>query len=146
MANILLISINDINAEGLRTLSSRLKTNGHNCGILFLKRPSSVEIRPEEVLPEDWVGINESMKLFRYARGGGITLTEESVLIRLINEISPDLIGVSVTTPLKQRAAHITKLLRKEFELKRDGGAMTLTTEDVINCLKYLLKLHFCSN
>ncbi|UCC29909.1 MAG: DNA-directed RNA polymerase subunit beta [Phycisphaerales bacterium] len=31
--------------------------------------------------------------------------------------------------------------LNRKFEIDRDGGAMTLTTEDVVNCLKYLLKL-----
>jgi DNA-directed RNA polymerase subunit beta len=31
--------------------------------------------------------------------------------------------------------------LNRKFELDDDGGAMTLTVEDVIHCLKYLLKL-----
>jgi DNA-directed RNA polymerase subunit beta len=31
--------------------------------------------------------------------------------------------------------------LNRKFEIERDGGSATLTTEDVIHCLKYLLKL-----
>ncbi len=31
--------------------------------------------------------------------------------------------------------------LNRKFELADDGGSMTLTVEDIINCLKYLLKL-----
>ncbi len=31
--------------------------------------------------------------------------------------------------------------LNRKFEISRDGGSMTLTTEDMIHCLKYLLKL-----
>ncbi|MDO8632707.1 MAG: DNA-directed RNA polymerase subunit beta, partial [Phycisphaerales bacterium] len=31
--------------------------------------------------------------------------------------------------------------LNRKFELPDDGGSMTLTVEDIINCLKYLLKL-----
>ncbi len=31
--------------------------------------------------------------------------------------------------------------LNRKFEIAGDGGAMTLTTEDIVHCLKYLLKL-----
>ncbi len=31
--------------------------------------------------------------------------------------------------------------LNRKFEIVRDGGSMTLTTEDMLHCLKYLLKL-----
>ena len=31
--------------------------------------------------------------------------------------------------------------LNRKFEIARDGGSMTLTTEDMLHCLKYLLKL-----
>lgn len=87
MARILFVSINDINAEGVRSMSASLKQSGHQAYIIFLKRngfPYSGGEKyisaSKEVESSDWVGINEKGKQFRYSRGPEITAEEKKYL------------------------------------------------------------------
>ena len=89
MAKILLISIYDFNAEGLRSLSAVLKNNGHQSYIVFLKRYNT----GGHAAKGDWTGIDSRGKAFRYARGSEISTTEKEILLSLIRDIGPQLIG-----------------------------------------------------
>mgnify|MGYP001812802016 CR=1 FL=1 len=96
MAKILFISVYDINAEGIRMMSSLLKESGHQPFVVFLKRlKRGPVLNPEK----DWVGVAESGKPFRHAVGEEITRTEENILKRVIRNIGPDVVGFSVCTP-----------------------------------------------
>jgi len=42
----------------------------------------------------------------------------------------------------RYRLGHVGRFrLNRKFDISRDGGAMTLTVDDFVNCLRYLLKL-----
>jgi radical SAM superfamily enzyme YgiQ (UPF0313 family) len=142
MAKILFISINDVNSEGVRTLSAVLKQNGHQAYIIFVqksafpynksKKSASVS---REIENYDWVGIDEYGRRFRYSRGPDITPKEESLLLLLIKKINPDLIGFSVTTPLKNKYAYVTKLIKERLKKVTiwGGSHATIDPEDSLN-------------
>lgn len=129
MAKALFISLNDLNAEGIRTLSAKLSSEGHEPHIVFLKRPASVKMEPRRIEREDWIGVNERMETFRYARGPGVTEREKELLAGLISEIAPKFIGMSVTTPLKRRAAEITGFIKENFGAPVVWGGAGATME-----------------
>jgi len=120
MANLLFISINDINASGLRILSSCLKAKGHKVSIIFLKLPgypySRLITDNKRYLKEsrklksyDWVSLEKGFEYYRNIRGPGITSKERKILISQIEKIGPDIIGFSLTAPLIRRSAKIAK-------------------------------------
>lgn len=132
MAKILLISINDFNAEGLRSLSAMLKNNGHQSYIAFLKR-YDIGKNAEK---DDWTGIDKNGREFRYARGLEISNTEKAILLSLIRNIGPQLIGISVTTPLRKRAAEVSRLIKSSFKIPIVWGGPDPTIS-VEECLAY---------
>jgi anaerobic magnesium-protoporphyrin IX monomethyl ester cyclase len=112
MAKILFISVYDINAEGIRMMSSLLKESGHQPFVVFLKRlKKGPVLNPEK----DWVGVAESGKPFRHAVGEEITRTEENILKRVIRNIGPDVVGFSVCTPTAETVDRLTKVVRDCF-------------------------------
>ena len=123
MANFLFISINDINAHGIRMLSSYLKSERHKTAILFFKRPGfPYTFNLEKYLREakkvedyDWVGIHHDGTPFRYSRGPGITSNEKELLLSLIGKIKPDIIGFSVTAPLIKRMGQVSLFIKENF-------------------------------
>lgn len=138
MANVMLISVNDVNAEGIRSLSANLKRCGHKAHLLFLKRYDTGKehfaIR-KKIEKYDWVGINKKGKAFRYCRGPEVTDTEKKLLLSLIKEIKPDLIGFSVNTPLKKRITEISKLIKSVYNIPLvwGGAAPTIDAESCLN-------------
>ena len=133
MAKFLFISFNDINAHGIRMLSSSLKTTGHESSIIFLKRPGFPYTSHHEkyftealkVEAYDWVGIDQNLQNYRYSRGPAITQNEKELLVSLINQINPHIIGMSVTAPLMKRIAKVTTYI-KEFIVKGTKQAFAL--------------------
>jgi radical SAM superfamily enzyme YgiQ (UPF0313 family) len=138
MAKILFISVNDVNAEGIRSLSANLQKNNHITCIIFLKK---LALSSSKLEGYDWVGINVWGRKFRYARGSEITGKEKTILINLIKEIKPDLIGITVVTPLKKRIAEVTELIKQNFTVPViwGGPEPTINPED---CLKYCDIVH----
>jgi radical SAM superfamily enzyme YgiQ (UPF0313 family) len=112
MAKILFISVYDINAEGIRMMSSLLKESGHQPFVVFLKRlKKGPVLNPEK----DWVGMAENGKVFRHAVGEEITRTEENILKSVIRNIGPDVVGFSVCTPTAETVDRLTKVVRDCF-------------------------------
>lgn len=144
MANILFISVNDVNAHGIRMLSSCLKDKGHKTSILFLKRPGfPYFFEHEKYLREarkvkgyDWVGIDQDGKPFRYSRGPKITRIEKELLLSLIRKINPDIVGFSVTAPLTKRVAKISRFIKANFQIPIIWGGAGATT-DPEGCLDH---------
>ncbi len=132
MANILLISINDFNAEGLRILSAVLKNNQHQAHIGFIKS-YDIGKKAEEY---DWTGIDNTGREFRYARGSAISDTEKTILLSLIRDIGPGIIGISVTTPLRKTAAEVSMLIKGSFKTPVIWGGVDPTINPR-ECLSY---------
>jgi len=129
MAKIVFLSLFDVNAEGLRTLSSILKKHGHRPFIIFLKRYSRRKTFSGEPEDDDWVGIDIRGRPFLHARGHEISDKEKTICLQLIQQINPDLIGMSVTTPLRRISAELTQLLKKTLDTPVIWGGPAPTTE-----------------
>lgn len=129
MAKILFLSLYDVNAEGLRSLSSILNEQGHRCFIVFLKRYSRRKLVQGEPDEDDWTGIDMRGRPFAHARGKPISDQEENICLRLIQRIKPDLIGMSVTSPFIQTNARMTHLIKTKFGIPVIWGGPAPTTE-----------------
>lgn len=118
MANITFISVHDRNAYGLRLMSANLKKRGHECHIIFLKRYDSnptLKLDLEEG-EYPWMGINKRGRTYKYAANSRITPHELELLGDTVEKIKPDVIGLSVTTPLRTQASKVTEYLRERFD------------------------------
>lgn len=139
MAKITFISLNDVNADGLRYLSANLKQNGHQPYIIFLKRYNVCRenIKERKNIEEgDWVGIDESGKAFRYASGSEVTDAEKKLLFSLIGDIKPDLIGFSQTAPLKKKVIDTSRLIKSRYDIPIVWGGADPTV-NARECLDY---------
>lgn len=112
MATIVLISICDRNAHGLRMMSAGLRRNGHECHIVFLKRYGRSPFVEADADDYPWLGIDQSGREFRYAHGSPITTRELELLRGVLQRIRPGAIGLSVTTPLRKRNAQVTRFVK----------------------------------
>ena len=112
MARIVFISICDRNAHGLRMMSSSLQLHGHQCHIVFLKRYGRSPLAEAEPDDYPWIGFDAGGREFRYAHGSPITDRELGLLRGLLERIAPHAIGMSVTTPLRQRNARVTRFIK----------------------------------
>jgi radical SAM superfamily enzyme YgiQ (UPF0313 family) len=128
MAKILFLSFYDVNAEGLRTLSSILKEKGHRTFIVFLKRYSRRKTIRGEPDEDDWTGIDMRGRPFVFARGGTISDQEKSICLQLIKRIKPDVIGISVTSPFMRTSAELTHLIKSSFDIPVIWGGPAPTT------------------
>ena len=93
-------------------MSSSLRSAGHECHTVFLKRygrSSEVEAEPDDF---PWIGIDSRGREFRYAHGSPITDRELDLLHGLVERIGPDAIGMSVTTPLRKRNVRVTRFVK----------------------------------
>ncbi len=136
MAKILFVSLNDVNAEGIRVMSSVLQKQGHQSFIIFLKRYASVEIKARDIREDDWLGINHKGRYFRHARGPDITDREKELLLGIIKKIEPDLIGFTVNAPLGRRAAAVTQWIKNECRMPIIWGGAFPTIQPEF-CLEY---------
>lgn len=124
MAKVLLVSVNDVNAEGLRMLSAILRQNGHQPYIAFLQRngfPYSHSKKyveaGREVEEYDWTGIDVKGNPFRMSRGPDLTVQEQRLFLLLIDRINPDLIGFTVTQPFERSIGRLSRLIRDRFTI-----------------------------
>ncbi len=122
MTKILFISLNDLNATGVRMMSAALKQRGHESHIVFLQKngfPIQRNKRYAKVSKiiekDDWIGVDKYGKNFSYAKGPVLSDYEKKSLVALIEEINPDVIGISVTTPNAKKAKEVSSLLKKNY-------------------------------
>jgi radical SAM superfamily enzyme YgiQ (UPF0313 family) len=118
MANIVFISLYDESAYGIRLLSSCLKKAGHESHIVFFKGYRNSKNKKDVTLLEGetpWEGIGPYNGEFYYAVKNSITEKEKSILLELLLRLGPDLIGMTVNTPLLWKAREVSSVLKKEF-------------------------------
>ena len=106
MAKIAFVSLYDRNAYGLRVMSANLRKHGHECHIIFLKRyDTNPTYRLDlEVGEYPWMGIAKSGRIFKYASNSQISSAELDLLSQTIEKIQPQIIGMTVNTPLRVQA------------------------------------------
>jgi len=117
LANIAFVSLYDRNANGLRLLSVNLKQHGHRCSIIFLKR-YELNYEPIADIEEGefaWLGVNKSGKVFKYAVHSSITPVELDLLHQILAKLRPDVIGLTVNTPLRLQAMRVTRFIKEHF-------------------------------
>lgn len=143
MATILFISVNDVNAEGIRIMSACLKEKGHDAHIAFMQKngfPHNTSPRYARagriIEPSDWVGIDETGREFRYARGPEISAGEMRSLFKLIRQIKPAVIGFTVITPLRKKIARISCLIKQQFNIPVIWGGIDASMYPE-ECLKH---------
>ncbi len=143
MANILFISVNDINAAGIRSLSAYLTEKGHETSIIFLKLPGypySAIIsdtsdnkkylrEAKKIKSYDWVAVEKNGDNVRHVRGPKVTDSEKEILISQIKKISPDLIGFSITAPLTRRISKISKYIKTKLSIPIIWGGAGATID-----------------
>lgn len=118
MANVVFISLYDRNAYGQRLMSASLKRQGHRCHMIFLKRYDtnwSYEL-DLEVGEYPWMGVNERGRVFKYASNSHITERELELLRGLLARIKPDVIGMTVNTPLRVQNVKVTRFIKEHFD------------------------------
>ncbi len=119
-------------------MSANLKKNGHQCHIIFLKRFEN-RVTNNLKFDEDespWLGIDINGKVIRFAENSPPTEIELELLHKLISRIEPELIGMTVTTPTRRHAIHVTRFLKKYFDLPIVWGGFDPTVQTSI-CLEY---------
>ena len=117
MAHVLLISLYDHGALGLRHLSSYLKTAGHRTSFIYFKRygtvlKSSLKELPPGLLHEsiDLCGRDTVMSI-----SAPITDRERDLFSSLVAELQSDLIGFSLRSISISAAALLSRDLRQRF-------------------------------
>jgi anaerobic magnesium-protoporphyrin IX monomethyl ester cyclase len=130
VARIAFISLYDRNAYGLRVMSANLRKHGHECHIIFLKRyDTNPTYRLDlEVGEYPWMGIAKSGRVFKYASNSQISNKELALLGETIDRIQPQVIGMTVNTPLRVQAVKVTKFLKQHTTTPIIWGGYDPTT------------------
>lgn len=138
MATVCLVSLYDRNAYGLRVMTASLKEHGHRAPIIFVKRyDTNPTYRMDlEVGEYPWMGINKSGRIFKYASNSQISTTELELLRQTVEKIRPDVIGLTVNTPLRIQAVKVTQFLRKHFQIPIIWGGYDPTV-NAADCLPF---------
>jgi len=138
MATIVFVSLYDRNAYGQRLLSASLKRRGHDCHIVFLKRYDSTpsKFRGLEAGEHAWIGIDRRGREFKYASTSPISPRELELLRQVIERIQPDLIGLTVNTPLRLQNSRVTKFIKSFSEAPVVWGGYDPTVNPA-DCLDF---------
>jgi anaerobic magnesium-protoporphyrin IX monomethyl ester cyclase len=112
MACIVFISIADRNAQGQRLMSASLRQRGHECHIIFLKPYCTGRQIARDREPLSWVGIDNRARAFSYAEPSLPSEREFGLLRRVLEEARPDVIGMTVNTPLRRLNALVAQFIR----------------------------------
>jgi len=141
MARLAFISLYDRNAYGLRVMSANLRKHGHECHLIFLKRYDTnptyqLEL---EVGEYPWMGIAKSGRVFKYASNSQISDVELGLLRDALDRIQPQVIGMTVNTPLRVQAVRVTKFLKQHTKTPIIWGGYDPTTnpEDCLRLCDY---------
>lgn len=137
MARIAFVSLYDRNAYGLRIMSANLRRHGHECHIIFLKRyDTNPTYRLDlEVGEYPWMGIAKSGRVFKYASNSQISQHELELLGSTLDRIQPQIIGMTVNTPLRVQAVKVTKYIKQHTSVPVLWGGYDPTTNPE-DCLK----------
>ncbi|HET7617994.1 MAG TPA: radical SAM protein [Vicinamibacterales bacterium] len=137
MANIMFISLYDRNAYGLRVMSANLRQHGHDCHMVFLKRYNNVPTYrlDLEVGEYPWMGIAKNGRVFKYASNSHISPTELELLRQTIEKVKPQVIGLTVNTPLRSQAIKVTRYLKEHTTIPIIWGGYDPTV-NASDCLK----------
>src|ERR1700751_5142237 len=114
MATIAFISLYDRNAHGQPLMSANLKRNGHRVHMIFLKRYNTTRDVSGELEDGEypWTGINDRGREFKYASNSTISSAELQLLRELLERIDPDVIGMTVNTPLRLQNSRVTRFIK----------------------------------
>lgn len=142
MAKIALISLYDRNAYGIRLMSANLKRHGHECHIVFLKRYDTNPTYKLELEAGEypWMGFGKNGRTFKYAANSHITDHELELLRGIIAKFNPDIIGMTVNTPLRVQSVRVTKFLKQHFDLPIIWGGYdpTVNSKDCLSLCDYI--------
>lgn len=127
---IVFISLYDKIALGLRSLSSYLKARGHSTHLIYFKNYRQVKLdRIKGPLSSELhIQIKDDG---RYALGYPETPREEEyrLLEKLLKQIQPDLIGLSLTSLHREAAIYLSREIRKNFSVPIIWGGAYPTVE-----------------
>ncbi|HUT24998.1 MAG TPA: radical SAM protein [Sumerlaeia bacterium] len=131
MSHVLLLTLYDQGAMGLRQLSSVLKADGHQVSVVYLKKyrivlKSSVQTPPDEMLHEgvDLLGRDTVMSI-----SAPVSETERRLLANLIRELAPDLIAFSLRSVTLAVAAALTRDVKARCQTPVVWGGIGPTLE-----------------
>jgi len=136
MARIVIISLYDEFAPGMRTLVATLKNAGHFCAMICFKSYSQTPIEQVdhfyegmhvEVLPS-----GDHVNSYSYPP----TAKEDEILLNLVKKMEPDLVGVGLTYSQQVAARRITGIIKQETSLPVIWGGPHPTTAPE-QCIKY---------
>lgn len=140
MARIAFISLYDRNANGIRLMSANLKRHGHECHVVFLKRYSmSWNSMDVEVGEYPWMGVDKTGRVFKYASNSHVSPAEFELLRQTLERIRPDMIGLTVNTPLRTQNHHVTRFLKEHFDVPVVWGGYdpTVNAADCLSLCDY---------
>ncbi|MBI4743363.1 MAG: radical SAM protein [Actinobacteria bacterium] len=138
MAKVVFVSLYNKEALGIRYISSFLKKHNHQVSLVFFKRYCQTLKKDfkNPVKEEYHTMIDNCGRDLILAYNTPIEETEISLLINLLKEINPDLIGFSLTSVVLQTAVRLTELIRKELDVPIIWGGIEPTIEPDY-CLKF---------
>jgi radical SAM superfamily enzyme YgiQ (UPF0313 family) len=140
MARIAFISLYDRNANGIRLMSANLKRHGHECHVIFLKRYSMTwNEMAVEVGEYPWMGVDKTGRVFKYASNSHVSDTEFRLLRETLARIEPDVIGLTVNTPLRTQNHRVTRFLQEHFDVPVVWGGYdpTVNAADCLSLCDY---------
>jgi radical SAM superfamily enzyme YgiQ (UPF0313 family) len=138
MAKVSLISLYDRGCLGLRYISAVLKKAGHKPSIIYMGEHSGrVKKTEDEILGEgSWEGVNCYGATHIFSYSGKIQDRDKEVLIELLEEQRPDLIGFSLRTMSLKIAIELTERIKNNLNVPVIFGGVAVTT-DPQECIKY---------
>lgn len=129
MARFLFISLYDEFAPGVRTLVSTLKRDGHDAWLVCFKSYSQT---PLEKVEDYYEGMHievlpsgDHVNSYSYPA----TPEEDAMLLELINELKPDIIGLSLTYSQQVAAKRLTDMIHQETDIPVIWGGPHPTTD-----------------
>jgi radical SAM superfamily enzyme YgiQ (UPF0313 family) len=118
MAQMALVSLYDKSALGVRSLSAYARRAGHTVSVIWMKENENIteeERNPADDPIEDLCfGLTSRGRAY-YAYPRPITPEEIRLLVNLLEDLSPDVIGFSLTSMYRRTAAMLTARVRERL-------------------------------
>jgi len=133
MARLLLVSLYDKSALGVRALSAYAKAAGHHVSVIWMKENENItedEKDAAEIPLEDLnVGFTSRGAAY-YAYPRPITPEEIRLFLAVVEEVRPDLVGFSLTSMFRRTAEMLTGKVRQRLpDLPVVWGGIGATVE-----------------
>lgn len=137
MAHILLITICDVGALGVRYISSLLQQEGHKTSLIYFKKYNQTKRKEiahklhetyngEKHTWHEGIGYDGEEMVFAYPPD--VHATELDILCTFIEQRKPILIGISLSSSYFPIADQITKRIKKQFSIPVLWGGAGPTT------------------